>query len=247
MSSLDLDRTNSVAFLAWDEVQRRLRDGAAAIMPVGAAAKQHGWHMPMGTDQVQAEWFSARLAERVDALIWPTLTYGYYPAFVAYCGSVSVPARTFELLVGDVIRALRASTPNPIFVLDTGISTIAPIDRAIAESRASGVQHLCVYTGDIYRKAAERLREQPHGSHADEMETSVMLALAPALVNFSRGQASPREFDGSAPGLMTPDDPNSATYSASGSFGDPTYASREKGQVLVDAILQDLMLAVGVQ
>jgi hypothetical protein len=46
--------------------------------------------MLMAADQVFAEHFSM-LADKVDTLIWPTLTYGVYPAFAAYAGSVSLP------------------------------------------------------------------------------------------------------------------------------------------------------------
>lgn len=50
--------------------------------------------MPMATDQVFAAYFARALADRIDALIWPTLTYGAHPAFVAYAGSVSLSDRT---------------------------------------------------------------------------------------------------------------------------------------------------------
>ena len=82
--------------MTWDEVARRIGDGAAAILPIGAAAKQHGFHLPLNTDRIQAEWLAGRLAEKIDALIWPTLTYGHYPAFVEYAGSSSLSAATFE-------------------------------------------------------------------------------------------------------------------------------------------------------
>ena len=45
--------------LTWDEVARRLENGAAAVLPIGAAAKEHGFHLPMNTDRVQAEWLAA--------------------------------------------------------------------------------------------------------------------------------------------------------------------------------------------
>jgi len=85
-----------VAALRWDEIKARLARGAAAILPIGAGAKQHGLHMPMSTDQVFAAYFSKVLAKSIDALIWPTLTYGFYPAFVAYAGSVSLSGATFQ-------------------------------------------------------------------------------------------------------------------------------------------------------
>ena len=73
---------NEVAGLTWDKIQPLLAAGAAAILPIGAGAKQHGLHMPMATDQLFAAYFARALADKIDALIWPTLTYGAYPAFV---------------------------------------------------------------------------------------------------------------------------------------------------------------------
>lgn len=230
-----------VSALAWDEVARRLRNGPTAILPVGAGAKQHGLHLPMGTDQIQAEWFAARLAARANALIWPTLTYGTYPAFAAYAGSASLSARAFESLVGDIVERLVAYGARDVLVLNTGISTIAPIEAAIRSTGGTDrVRHCCIYTGARYLAAAAGLRQQSYGSHADEMETSVMLQVAPDLVQMARAEASPPSNNGPVDGPLTPHDPSSPNYSPSGSFGDPTKASPEKGRVLVAAILEDL-------
>ena len=49
---------HEVAGLTWDQVKARLSAGVAAILPIGAGAKQHGLHMPMATDQVFAEYFA---------------------------------------------------------------------------------------------------------------------------------------------------------------------------------------------
>src|SRR3954447_18713436 len=110
----------------WDDVARRIKDGAAAILPMGAAAKQHGFHLPLNTDRIQAEWLSARLAERFDALIWPTLSYGHYPAFTEYAGSSSLSASTFEAVVHEIAFGILDSGCKTLFVLNTGISTLAP-------------------------------------------------------------------------------------------------------------------------
>ena len=118
--------------MMWDDVARRIGDGAAAILPIGAAAKQHGFHLPLNTDRIQAEWFAARLTERIDALIWPTLSYGYYPAFVEYAGSSSLSASTFEAIVHEIAAEILGSGCRKLFVLNTGISTLAPVERALA-------------------------------------------------------------------------------------------------------------------
>lgn len=239
---------NFVSALTWDEVARRLLEGAAAILPVGAGAKQHGLHMPMGTDQIQAEWFADRLAGKLDALIWPTLTYGTYPAFEAYAGSAAVSQQTFEGLLTDIVERLIGYGARNVVVLNTGISTIASIDTAIRDmDERARIRHVCIYRGARYRSAADRLQQQSYGSHADELETSVMLHLAPHLVKIDRARASPPLSDRPVAGPLTPYDPASPNYSASGSFGDPTKASAEKGRVLVNAILEDLFAAASEQ
>src|SRR5882757_6578103 len=126
----DTDR-HFIERMTWDDVARRIREGAAAILPIGAAAKQHGFHLPLNTDRLQAEWFAARLAERIDAAIWPTLTYGYYPAFVEYAGSSSLSASTFEAVVHEISAEIIGGGCRTLFVLDTGISTLAPVERAL--------------------------------------------------------------------------------------------------------------------
>jgi creatinine amidohydrolase len=233
---------NSVASLTWDEVERRLANGAVAILPVGAGAKEHGWHLPMQTDQIQAEWLSARLAERFGALIWPTLAYGYYPAFVSYAGSCSLSSGVFEALVHELAAALIAYGPR-LLVVNTGISTMVPIDRALARlDDPSRALHLKIHDGPNYRKAAVRLALQTHGSHADELETSRMLALAPQSVAMNRAAAGPKMPPG--PGPMQHVDPDGPNYSRSGSIGDPAAATRDKGEALLAAMVQDMAEAV---
>jgi creatinine amidohydrolase len=225
--------------MSWDEVARRIESGAAAILPIGAGAKEHGFHLPMNTDRIQAEWLAAQIAMRIDALIWPTVTYGHYPAFVDYAGSTSLSASTFEAVVGEIATAILNFGCRALFVLDTGISTRAPVDRALAGLKPDKVRHLQIHKGPRYREAAARLAEQSHGSHADELETSVMLALAPELVRMQRAEASPSSLQETA-GPLTPSDSLSPNYSRSGSYGDPTLATRVKGEVLLAAMAEDL-------
>jgi creatinine amidohydrolase len=235
---IDTDR-HFIERMHWDEVARRLGDGAVAILPIGAAAKQHGFHLPLNTDRVQAEWLAGQMAKKIDALIWPTLTYGHYPAFTEYAGSSSLSISTFEALVREVAGQILSSGCTRLFVLNTGISTLAPVDRALARLANERVKHLWIHGGPRYPRVARQLAEQGHGSHADELETSLMLALAPHLVDMTRAEASPY-LNHSMPGALTPSDPESPNYSRSGSYGDPTRATLAKGEALLAAMLDDL-------
>lgn len=223
----------------WDEVARRIEDGAAVILPIGAAAKQHGFHLPLNTDRIQAEWLAGKMAERIDALIWPTLTYGHYPAFVEYAGSSSLSIATFEALVREIAGQILGGGCRKLLVLNTGISTLAPVDRALARLDAARIRHVWIHEGPRYPRVARQLAEQSHGSHADEMETSLMLAMVPHLVDMTRAEASPARSQ-ETPGALTPSDPDSPNYSRSGSYGDPTRATLAKGEALLAAMLDDL-------
>jgi creatinine amidohydrolase len=237
--STDTDR-NFVEHLSWDEVARRIDNGAVAMLPVGAGAKQHGFHLPMNTDRIQAEWLAMRIAHRINGVIWPTVSYGYYPAFVDYAGSASLSAPTFESLIQEIAAGIIGYGCRALFVLNTGISTIAPIDRALARLGNSDALHLKIHDGPRYRRAAAELAGQSHGSHADELETSIMLALAPHLVETAKAEASPPLTHETA-GPLTPSDPTSPNYSRSGSFGDPTRATRAKGEILLAAMVDDMV------
>jgi creatinine amidohydrolase len=234
----DTDR-NFIEQLSWDEVRARIGSGAAAILPIGAAAKQHGFHLPLNTDRIQAEWLAARIAGPIDALIWPTITYGYYPAFVEYAGSGGLSAPVFEAVIKEIATGIVGFGCRALFVLDTGISTLAPVDRVLARLAFGNVLHLKIHEGPRYRRAAKELAEQSHGSHADEVETSLMLALVPDLVDMSRAEASPA-VKADSPGRLTPSDASSPNYSRSGSYGDPTLATCAKGEILLTAMVDDL-------
>ena len=232
-----------VAELAWDEAGRRLAAGALAVLPIGAGAKEHGFHLPMGTDALQAEAIGTLLvdlmrAKSIDLLVWPTLTYGYYPAFTAYAGSVSLSRPTFVAAVREIVSGLIGFGARAVLILDTGISTISPVAEAIED--LAGAHHIKIHAGPRYREAVARLSGQTYGSHADELETSRMLSLFPDVVDMSRAVASPIHPAGPSPGALTPHDPASPTYSPSGSYGDPTLATREKGETLLEAMLADM-------
>jgi creatinine amidohydrolase len=225
--------------LTWDEVARRIDNSATAILPIGAGAKQHGFHLPMNTDRIVAEALAARIADRIDGLIWPTVGYGTYPAFVDYPGSISLSAPVFEALIEEIASGILGYGCRVLLVLDTGISTLGPIDHALARLGNPDALHLKIHDGPHYRAAAE-LARQSHGSHADELETSLMLALAPDLVNMSRAEASPA-LTHEVPGPLTRRDSASPNYSRSGSFGDPTLATRAKGEILLAAMVDDMV------
>lgn len=229
-----------VAQLTWDEVAARIEGGAAAVLPIGAGAKEHGLHLPMNTDEIQANWLAGIIAKEIDALVWPALTYGFYPAFVHYAGSMSLEAVTFQSTIREIVTRVLSFGAKPVLIVNTGISTIPPLDRVLAEHFSdSPVAHLKVYEGPRLAQAIAKHSTQNAGTHADEIETSLMLALSPERVRMDRAKASP-PGKGGAPEPLSPDNPDSPNHSPSGSWGDPTLATREKGDAFLKALAEDV-------
>jgi creatinine amidohydrolase len=110
-----------VAETNWQEVQKALEAGGLAILPVGAACKEHGLHLPMYTDYLQAQWLCKCLAEKCLVVVWPAVGYGYYPAFTDYPGSCGLSCQTFENVITEILGdILRVATRNILLVNTCG-------------------------------------------------------------------------------------------------------------------------------
>ncbi len=226
--------------LSWTEVRPRLSRGDVAVLPIGAAAKEHGPHLPLATDWLTAEALGRALAERHEVVVWPTLGYGFYPAFVDYPGSTSLSEATFASAVRELLGDLARAGARATLIVNTGISTIRPVERALqsAMGLAGGRARAAhVYRGRRYGAALAEVSEQARGGHADEAETSILRYLHPERVDMRRAVTWTREI---RPGRWSPDDPESPSHSPSGIYGDATLATPEKGALLFAAMLEDL-------
>lgn len=231
----------NVATSTWPDVGRGLADGWPAVLPIGTASKEHGRHLPLDTDFRQAEWIAQRLCDSRALVVWPTVAYGYYPAFVDYPGSISLREETFLALMADILDGIVRAGASRIVILNTGISTIAPLETLIAgRSRRPGCELVNVYAGAEFMRVSSALAEQHWGGHADEIETSIMLALAPLRVNMYAARPAPAPISG---GRFNRSDPALPNYSPDGVNGDPTLASAEKGEALLQAMFADVTAA----
>jgi creatinine amidohydrolase len=226
-----------VAQLSWPQVQERIHTGTAALLPIGAASKEHGPHLPLHSDQLQAEWLTQALLQRFPLLAWPTVTYGYYPAFVHYPGSSHLQEHTFRALVDDVVSGILRHGIKQVFLLNTGISTIGPL-TACAHKNTRLVL-LNAYSGPQCTAACEAVIESGGDGHADERETSILLAIEPDQVAMDRAPEND-QANIKATGPLQWHDPQAPNYSPSGIIGDAQRASADKGRRILDAMLQDL-------
>ena len=228
-----------VADHTWPEIETALKNGAIAILPIAACAKEHGRHLPMSTDFIQADWLISQLLSKLNVLVWPTVNYGYYPAFADYPGSCSLNKSTFENVVFDIAQNIIKSGAKKLYLLNTGISTIESLKNTVVSIKSSTEINLInVYEGKRFREVEKIISKQTRGSHADEIETSIMLAIDADKVNMDLAETNIQKIQ---PGPLNRKDKEQPNYSPSGVYGDARLATQEKGKLLLDAMLTDVL------
>jgi creatinine amidohydrolase len=228
-----------LAELTWLEAEPLLGPETIVVIPLGAAAKEHGPHLRLDNDLTLADYFRDRVLAQAEVVIVPTVPYHYYPAFTEYPGSTTLRLETARDLIVDLVRSLAKHGPRRFYVLNTGVSTKRALLPAAELLAAEGVLlHFTDLLAVVGPVEAE-LAEQPGGTHADEIETSMMLYIAPARVDMSKAVADyhPR----GERGWFSRDPNTTETYSKTGVWGDPTLATWAKGQRVVEAMVAGML------
>ena len=224
--------------LTWYEAEKVLGPQTVVVIPLGAASKEHGPHLKLKNDWLLAEYYKDRIHQAADVVIAPTLGYHYYPAFVEYPGSTTLSEETSRDMVVQIVRGLARFGPRRFYVLNTGVSTVPPLRASAEILAADGI--LLRYSDilEISGPVEKEISEQPGGTHADEIETSMMLYIAPETVDMSKAvkDYAPKTKRGFS---RDPDGPGH--YSKTGIWGDPTLASREKGEKIVENMVAGIL------
>jgi creatinine amidohydrolase len=225
--------------LTWPEAEKALKNYTVVLFAVGARTKEHGPHLPLKTDYVMAEYLKNRVVAEVPVVWLPTLEYAYYPSFLEYPGSVSIGAEAFKNTVIDICRSLRRHGMRKFYVLNTGISTLPPLRAASVELAKTDVTMSYLNLLETDKKLPPGLLKQEGGTHADEAETSMMLYIAPELVDMSKAV---KDYDARPDRKgLTRDPKGEGVYSPSGIWGDPTLATRDKGRVIVETTVREIV------
>jgi len=227
-----------LADLTWPEAEKALKPETVVVIPIGAGSKEHGPHLKLRNDAILADYFTRRVIESADVVVAPAVNYHYYPAFVEYPGSTTLRLDTARDLLADIFRSLSRYGPKRFYALNTGVSTVRALQPATEILAADGI--LFRYTDflEAGAEAEKRIAKQPGGTHADEIETSLMLFIDPASVDMSKAA---KDYHPSKSGGLTRDPNKAGVYSATGVYGDPTLATREKGEIMARAILRTVL------
>jgi len=242
--------------LTSEEVGKLDRD-IVALIPFGSV-EQHSLHLPLGTDSIIAETIAQRLEAMLpdQVLLVPLVWLGCSAHHLDFPGSLTAEINTFIKTGEEIVTSLAHHGFRKFMLLNGHGGNVNKLDVLAEKLRYGGNSNLKVVSvtyWHLIQKEIEAIRESPIGGmgHACELETSLMLAAHPELVRSDRldkdGPSQPSGFvrhdmfqGGSVTVVQT-----FKEMTRHGGFGDPTQASAEKGEKILEAVLAKLSQVVG--
>ncbi len=234
--------------LTWEEARDLAKEDPVVIVPLGST-EQHGPHLPLKVDIASADYIARAVGERTNALVTPPLNFGFSELWHKYPGTISFTADTFKSALLDICNSLirggfkkifliNGHNPN-LIVMQTAAYEI--IDMFEDEDISVAASTYIFMAADKCNAIGENFKD---GTHANEMETSIMLHLFKDDVRWDKALEVGENyrlrkaisFDAGA--MILNKWPDSATYN--GVYGDPSIASPEKGELYLEALIEDI-------
>lgn len=232
--------------MTWPQFADAVKAMPAAIVPIGAI-EPHGRHAPLGSDLYIAQEIALRLGTQTGALVHPavpigTMNLGY--TFLEFPGAISIEAKVIVGLITNIGVELHRNGVQQIALVNGHGPNATPLTVAafeIHERCGAEVGILDWWTAS--GKTIAEIKGFSYATHADEIETSLVLAtehgdevfLDEAVINSPEARDVPEEerqlYIQKVPFTRRMD---SRYVGTSANMGDPSKATVETGQRLID-------------
>jgi creatinine amidohydrolase len=241
------------SYLNWKQVDALPRESTLIVLPT-AAIEQHGHHLPLATDTLINNLLLghalAKLPPDLSVYALPPVHYGKSNEHIGFPGTLSVTAATFMAVLHDIGSSLAAAKFQKLVLYNTHGGNTALIDVMARDLRAEfGLRTFALHGsgGAIYEGLTPQ--ERKYGFHAGEVETALLLASVPELVDRSAYTVN-YIADASNPETLLPENAP-ATFAwltrdiaPSGVLGDPRPATAENGARWLDQAATRLAAAL---
>ncbi len=224
--------------LTWVDVEEFLKRHKTAVVPVGSC-EQHGPHLPLDTDAYDAFWLSMKAAEKAQcALVAPPIYYGVSSHHMDFPGTITLNPQTLEQTAYEVgVCLVKHGFKRVLFENGHGGNTPA-LEAAAQRIKAETDAFVAIDTVSLIPDFIEQYIETPYDAHAGEFETSTSLANRENSVvkeRITKPQITLPKSKYTKIGLKETGPKVSWAFrtkeiSSTGVIGDPTKASKEKGE-----------------
>ncbi len=233
--------------LTWPEMNDAIEKQKVVLLPTGST-EQHGAHLPLDTDLFLAESVCHALGRRAPdkVLILPGIPYGLNMHHIDFPGTIHIEPQHFIDFCLDVTKSVAYHGFKRIAVVN-GHGSNMPMADLIARRTVLETPSICCAFGYYNMGREETLSFMETGvyAHADEWETSLYLHFARERVQMDKAVA-----DNDRVGrTMTSDSTTNVRFNdfwgrwtTTGVHGNPTKASPEKGQRILEIILREMLV-----
>lgn len=207
------------------------------LIPFGSV-EEHGSHLPLSTDTIEAYQVCIKAAERRPLFVAPPVHYGNCRSTSRHPGTISISTTTLKSLFKDIVQSLRSHGLNTFVAISghAGGAHCMALQEAGEElillyddiSVAVVTEFLLAY------ELGKELIETPGDRHAGEIETSRIMHSHPVLVKGS----APAEYPSFPAGILVRD---KRRYWPGGVWGDPGRASAAKGARIEELVVEGLL------
>ena len=216
-----------------------------ALVPVGAT-EQHGSNLALATDYVVGHRLAQRLAQRLhpSAVVVPPLPFGLSYHHTGFAGTMTLSPESFIAVCVDIARSLKRNGIQHVLFVNghngnTAILNVITTKLVYELDMKAATSFYFAQASDVIKQYSQTARF----GHACEIETSVLLALAPELVRqdaLTAGDLKPASlqlaFNNQPFALQVPVPFHEQTRN--GVFGDARLASREIGEAIVETAIE---------
>ncbi len=236
--------------LTWEEMNDAIEAQKLVILPTGST-EQHGRHLPLDTDTFLCYAVCLEVGRRApdQVLVLPPVPYGLNRHHFDFPGTVHIQPQVFIDFCLNIAKSVAYHGFQRLLIVN-GHGSNTPLVDLVARRTVLETQSLCFAANyfSFLQEAFAEVRESAVVAHADELETSLYLHLAPERVRWDRAAAGndrQGEFvssDSTSPLVRFND--YWGRWTTTGVHGDPTCATAAKGALLFEAAVEGLVRLV---
>lgn len=242
---MESDSNKSIFFdeLNMSEAEKAAKKGKIVIIPCGSI-EEHGTHLPLCTDSIQAEYVATNVAKKTDSLVAPALRYGLCNSTRNFPGTITISFDSLRRIIADILDDFIRNGFKKLLIITghAGGSHMTAIKLAakdiVTKHMNDKIKPRIMVCSDY--DFAFDLKDKDiddRDSHAGTIETSRVMDIRSDLITGKGEKNFPNipQFE-----II----PNPEQYFPSGVMGDPTIASKERGQIINNYIIEQIVKLV---
>ncbi len=226
------------------EFEKMAREEQLCILPIGSL-ERHGEHLPFGTDALVAHHIACRAAQQVPCVVFPPYWFGQVHEAACFSGTINFPAPLLLQMLQTVLDQIAANGFRKILIFNGHGGNNSMLNYYMMANNDREVDYtlyLCSVFDGGWDEKIKDIWDAPGGGHADESETSMVMAVVPDAVKMDQQRFEEpilpgHKFDGIAgvrTGMWWYD-----MYPEHVS-GTPSAATPQKGEIAIAAAAEHL-------